>query len=397
MNEDWKDQIRPLPAKFGVGFTSPNALPMFVGSCYRYEQVGRHHNYYFTPRSHYWPSTSHRSGLVIDGFSPNLNKQLHVGHLRNLAVAASLDEILDCRFVALLGAALGVKKAALAGWDFWTDFVGYHPKVYYDVALPNDVVPTRKEEDDQFHSQGADVWDGPNGPIIVRRSDGTPLYAFHDLAFAAEVGPTHYITGHEQQEHFKSLGFGDKHLPMGLVLGDDGKKLKSRTGDAMLAEETLQTVADCLEDTPDRKKLAWNILAWNFLSPARETNIKFDAGRWSDHNAPGLYITYTYARIWKALGTYRTPHAPLDLLEPIDLELLGHTAYFDYYWRRASLLLDPSPLAQYAYDLAKVMTTAYGKERINGGRPSFRYAMERAGYALDETMKKLTMFQLTEV
>jgi arginyl-tRNA synthetase len=66
-------------------------------------------------------------------------------------------------------------------------------------------------------------------PCVIRRSDGTPTYAYHDLAFAKMVSPDFYVTGMEQKEHFHTLGLGQKHLPMGLVLDSaTGKKLKSR-------------------------------------------------------------------------------------------------------------------------------------------------------------------------
>lgn len=394
--KDWQDEIRPLPPKFGVGFTSPELIPSLSESKYRYEQVGRYHNYHFTTDKTNWPShTYYRMGLTIDGFSPNLNKTLHIGHLRNLAVATSLQEILDCRFVAMLGASLGVKKAALDGWEWWTEFVGYTPRIYYDVALPDDVVPCHRSRfgDPEGLEPCPMVWDGPKGPVIVKRSDGTPVYAFHDLAFAAEVGPTHYITGHEQREHFDSLGLGDRHLPMGLVLGDDGKKIKSRTGDALSATEALQIVSDKLDDTPDRKKLAWNILAWNFLNPARETNVKFELDRWTDPNAPGLYITYTYARIASVLREdwYHPPE------KDIDVTLLGYASYYDYYWKKAADNLDPSPLAVYALELAKVMNTAYATEKIVDGRLGFRYALYSALMALSETMRQLSMFRLNKI
>jgi arginyl-tRNA synthetase len=47
--------------------------------------------------------------------------------------------------------------------------------------------------------------------------------------------------------------------------------------------------------------LGWNIVAWNFLSANRERNVKFIPSQWTKSDQPGLYISYTYARILKAL------------------------------------------------------------------------------------------------
>lgn len=147
------------------------------------------------------------------------------------------------------------------------------------------------------------VWDGPHGPVPVVRADGRPLYAYHDLVFAKEVAPTYYVTGQEQREHFKALGLEKHHLPMGLVLGPDGKKLKSRDGTALPAVEAIGLVEANLNDTANKTKLAWNILAWNFLHVTRPQDVKFEVEKWTRPEAPGMHITYTHARIAKASGS----------------------------------------------------------------------------------------------
>ena len=123
------EAFHPMPAKFGCGITSLKPAS-FDG--FRYEKVGRYHNYHCTPENWHWPIEYHDDkAYIIDGFSPNLNKQLHVGHLRNLALAASLQRFIPARFVALLGASLGIKKAALESWKLWTDFLQYTPQIFY--------------------------------------------------------------------------------------------------------------------------------------------------------------------------------------------------------------------------------------------------------------------------
>lgn len=405
--------IRPMPLKFGVGFTSSEPVYEKDASWYRYERVGTYHNYHVKPDYWHWPwfdkRPQHDRDLMIDGFSPNLNKTLHIGHLRNLAIANSLQKILSAKFVALLGCSLGVKKAALDGWKHWTHLLAYQPTVYYDLALPDDIVPCRKEEDILLHSQGAQVWDGPSGPVIVKRTDGRPTYAFYDLAFASYVGPDYYITGDEQQEHFKSLGLGDKHLPMGLVLGPDSKKLKSRTGDAMTAEEVIGLLEEALakeqrgkHHVDSWKYLAWNILAWNFLSATRERALKFVAENWTKPDQGGLYITYTYARSCAALGLDGRddspgPSASRACFDGDDLLLVGHAEQYHFYCNEASRRFDPSPLANFALELARHISQAYEKEPIKDGRPDFRRAFEHAVYRLDLTMANLGMFRLTNV
>ena len=322
--------IRPIPVGYGVGFCSQEQLPEFATK-YREEQVGRFWNYYVTEDCQEWPEEIGQAGpFIIDGFSPNLNKSLHVGHLRQLALAKSLQAILSqtvkpsrrlseqSTFVALLGASQGVFKYAVDELNHWFDFVEYHPTLHYDVLMPRDqeIVPRYKKNmpinsvfpmtdfnGNPFPTveESCEVWDGPNGPVVVVRSDGRPLYAFQDIAFAKTVGPTHYITGVEQKEHFQNLGLENKHLPMGLVLGEDGKKMKSRTGDSVTAKEVLQQIITQFELTPDPERLAWNVLAWNFLHVSRSQNVKFSPKEWTKPESPGMYITYTYARLKSAL------------------------------------------------------------------------------------------------
>ena len=424
--------LRPLPTKFGVGFTIPDSDFNNLDSgllllhkhlkwieSYAYKKVGDHHNYYVTAENWSWPNDVQipDTKFVIDGFSPNLNKSLHVGHLRNLAIANSLSKILSfnhrgvethhykAKFVAMLGASLGVKKFALDGWRYWTNFLHYKPEEYFDITLPDDMVKSRLVEDQESIGSGSCVWDGPQGPVIVKRSDGRPLYAFHDLTFAAYVGPTHYVTGQEQKEHFMTLGLGDKHLPMGLVLGQDNKKLKSRTGDALPATELIEMLMNRLEGESDVKtKLAWNILAWNFLHTTREKNIKFDVESWTRPDQGGLYISYTYARAVSALGkkgqqltrVYRNQEMRSPLQE-IDISLLGFAEQYRFYYQESVNRLDSAPIANFAFDLAKLISQAYEKEKVNGGRIGFNQAFEHATWRLEMCMSDLGMFRLYEV
>lgn len=439
--------IRPIPEGHGVGFCSNEQLPQYAG-IYREEQVGRFWNYHVTADAQKWPEPLTKVGpYTIDGFSPNLNKSLHVGHLRQLALAKSLESLLNngrtldeqSKFVALLGASQGVFSYATKELDEWFDFVKYYPSMYYDVLMPRDpeIVP-RWTEYEATENIGCEIYDGPKGPVIVVRSDGRPTYAFADVAFAKTVGPTHYITGAEQKEHFQSLGLGDKHLPMGLVLGADGKKMKSRTGDGVTAKELMEEIKSQFDPTPNPDRLAWNVVAWNFLHVSRSQNVKYDPVAWTKVDAPGMYITYTYARIKSALGsenwfdpaqrkalahkfdmenyldhdqhlrvqdswleavkvwTKENPDPQYDLTQA-DIELLGFAGQYVYYKNLSLSKLDPASLANYTYELAAKLGSAYHAEKIQGGRYGFGYAVSVACATLRSCMTDLGMFPLKTV
>lgn len=418
--------IRPIVGPHGVGFFSMEQLPQFQAE-YNEKNVGRYWNYTVTPDNYEWPEPlsymvpEHQ--YVIDGFAPNLNKTLHIGHLRQLALAKSLWSMLGnkTRFVALLGASQGVYSYATQQLQEWFEFVDYKPELFYDVLMPRDAVPRHKIDDPGDELNGAEVWDG-DSKVVVVRSDGRPTYAFADIAFAATVKPTHYITGVEQKEHFMSLGLRDKHLGMGLVLGEDGKKLKSRDGsEDAKAQAVIEEVMANLDDScPDKKKLAWNILAWNFLTVARGQNVKYNVKDWTNPDSAGLYITYTYARVKKALKPINWLHIPLSSLKEIaqktaedcpgmtideslyelsqgDAELAGFADYYKYHLKRSVETLDPTHMATFAHDLARRLGKAYHAEKIQGGRYGFQFATNYANSVLGNCMKYLGMFQLEQV
>jgi arginyl-tRNA synthetase len=210
-------------------------------------------------------------------------------------------------------------------------------------------------------------------------------------------GVTHYITGHEQKDHFKQLGFEKKHLPMGLVLGPDGKKMKSRDGNAFLASEAMQMVIDQLKEESEASlKIAWNIIAWNFLHVSRTQDIKFEPQKWTRPESPGMYITYTYARIWSAFREVNLSDEKPPLRQK-DADLLGYANQYVYWRRRDGLALDPTSLANFAHSLAILLNQRYQSEKIIGGDYSFIYAMYEAYNILGLCMLSLGMFLVNRV
>ncbi len=437
--------IRPLPASKGVGFFSHDLIPEYQNAGYRVEQSGPVWNYYFTKENYSWPFDpvekwfeGRKSPLVTDGFAPNLNKDLHVGHLRNLAVGNAIVKMTRGEAVAMLGASLGVKTGAEDKFDALCSWLGYKPKKYYDVLLPTDVLEHRLDlpepgelgtlagEIDHEIRTGrmklAKVWDGPHGKVIVVTSDGRKLYSYHDLVFAQIVGPDYYVTGGEQAEHFKSLGLGDKHLPMGLILGDDGTKMKSRTGTAFSLEDAIQATLDALgkeggerRAAPSRE-LAWNVLCWHMLSVARSQNVKWNVDHWCRPESPGMYVSYTAARIHSAVMSIDMDQMDGDLsldslrtmavhyhtgcrkeMTDSDLILAGWCEYAKFYHAESLKKMDPAQIAHYLHDLARVLGRAYHAEKIVGGRLPFVVFVTRALLHLQAGMRGIGMFVTTKV
>lgn len=421
--------IIPLPDNLGVGFCTTTEIDKTAYPGWRVEEAGIYTNFHASYLA--WDCGFEfppAEPLIIDGFSPNLNKQLHIGHLRNLAAASSLSKILYAKPVAMLGASLGVISTAQKELTRWFKLARYSPELYYDVLLPIDVLDNIEDkknnvEDTNIHGSHK-VWKGPNGDVIVVKSDGLRTYAYHDLVFAKLVKPDFYITGCEQQQHFNNLGLSDKHIPMGLVLGQNGKKMQSRNGESLSAQDALLMVQDQLLGSGDLEKLAWNILAWNFLSVKTQKDIKFDPDRWSNPDSPGLYITYTYARIWNAIESAMDAgkarlldhHSSLEQsysakkmihniasmaapnqVKSIDYELACTATYYPYYLNLAYIKRDPSWLAHFAFRLSKKLNQAYHYENIVDGRNTFQTSIDFALTTLRLTIEQLGMYPLTRV
>jgi len=367
---------------------------------YHYEAKHGFHNYHFTAANFTLPSLPAPSTktVVLEGFAPNLNKKLHIGHLKNLAEANALSCILQpCQPVAMLGASLGILPGAVEDLHAFFDFVGYHPQVCFDINLPEALIPTTPGTEKYV---GCLVWQGPLGPVVVVKANGQPTYAYHDLAYALSVKPDYYITGCEQKEHFAALGLADKHLSMGLVLGPDGKKIKSSGGDPLLASEAFNLVIEQLDPTPEPKKLAWNILAYSFLQAAMASNNKFDPVSMTKPTAPGMYLTYTLAKIHSALvkgGIAVDAHDPPACLTDGDVKLLGLAAYSGFYLHNAVEAKDPAPLANYLLTLAKGLAKVYAQQSIKDGPTGFQFAVSQAFQTLEQGMVLLGLFPLHEV
>jgi len=207
----------------------------------------------------------------------------------------------------------------------------------YEAALP-DVVDMLAAAGLLEESEGAKVvypegWMNREGeplPLIIQKADGGYNYATSDLACIIDriqnVGSRDflYVVGAEQAQHFamvfevaRSAGFMDEsvnaiHVPFGLVLGTDGKKLASRTGgavqlkdllveaveraDSLIAEKNPELPAD--ERAEVAHMLGIGSVKYADLSTDRTNNYTFDWEKmlsFEGNTAP--YLQYAHARI----------------------------------------------------------------------------------------------------
>jgi len=245
--------------------------------------------------------------------------------------------------------------------------------------------------------------DGEPLPMIVKKSDGGFLYATTDLAAIKhraeqeEADRVLYVTDQGQSSHFEQVfkiarlaklapeGVSFEHVPFGLVLGEDGKKFKTRSGEtvklvALLDEAKSRARKDILarieaegrteeDEFVERVANAVGIGAVKYadLTMNRNSNYRFSFDKMlalNGNTAP--YMMYAYARIRgiqrKAatkladslgdLSSEALAAQTLVLESPAELKLARQLLKLSEVLTDVERNLLPSNLCEYIYDLA---------------------------------------------
>ena len=240
----------------------------------------------------------------VDGFSPNLNKYLHLGHLSNLVFAKAFQSIgIGKSFIAILGDTLdgniNKEDAEKKYIDYCSQFKYTLNGIFY--ASSQVLKNTSLLKDGEGEFEGTKVFDIDNQKIVGIKSNGNTTYFYQDIALAEKLnGPTLYITGFEQDNHFsllKKLYPHINHIGLGLVT-IDGKKMSSSTGNVIMADEVIDLIKSKFNDD---LKLTWNVIA-GYLLKYTPNSIKDISLKSIDNvkSSYGLYLSYTLAKMKSA-------------------------------------------------------------------------------------------------
>jgi len=244
-------------------------------------------------------------------------------------------------------------------------------------------------------------------PLIVRKSDGGYNYATTDLAAVRyrvdelRCDRSIYVVGSEQALHFQLVfavareagwipaGASFEHAQIGMVLGEDGNRLKTREGEppklsgllqegverarAILDELDAATRFDAAELDAVAEAVGIGAVKYADLSTARESAYLFDWDRMiSFRGNTGPYLQYATARLRSifrraadAAGT-DTNTAGSDIRgsavaitaapeRALALRLLGFGATLTQVGETA----EPHRLCTYLFDVASLFTTFY--------------------------------------
>jgi arginyl-tRNA synthetase len=237
----------------------------------------------------------------VDGFSPNLNKHLHVGHLSNLVIANAFQKLgIGKEFIAILGDTLDgqvQKDDALKTYHKICSDFGYNvDKIFYASNMKMKDESILKDGEDDYI--GSKVFDIDGEKIVGIKSSGSSSYFYQDVALAQHLdASTLYLTGLEQENHFNSLKkIQEKtnHIGLGLV-SLDGKKMPSSDGNIIFLSDFIN---DLLLQFNDDIKLVYNIIAGQILKSSTSSSKSIDTKLIKNPKLSlGLYLSYTMAHI----------------------------------------------------------------------------------------------------
>jgi arginyl-tRNA synthetase len=238
--------------------------------------------------------------------------------------------------------------------------------------------------------------DGEPSVLIVQKSGGGYLYATTDLAAcryrSGELGADRIIifTDARQSLHFKQVEITARnadllpettaydHCPFGMMMGDDGKPFKTRTGGTVKLAELLEEAVNRAEElmaekiadfsVEERSEIARKVgigaVKYADLSKNRTSDYIFSwDSMLSFEGATAPYLQYAYTRIQ---SIFRKSGVDLNkqtqaiiIAEPQEKALAVKLLQFEEVLDAVISECTPNLLCNYLYELASLYMTFY--------------------------------------
>jgi arginyl-tRNA synthetase len=252
------------------------------------------------------------------------------------------------------------------------------------------------------------VKEGSKEPIkkYILRSNQTASYITQDLGAAVERYKKYkfdkmiYVVDSRQKDHFISLftilrilgnDFVDKmhHLPFGTIrFGNE--VLATREGKIILLEDVLKkTIEKAKEEIEKRKtkgdaeKVGVGAVKYIVLKtdPVNDINFSWEQALSFEGNT-GPYLQYSYARassIIRKAGNFNKSVAKIGSINKQEFELLKKISDFPEIVQRAGAVMNPSLIANYAFELAQIFNEFYHECLVIGSKEeAFRLCLVNA-------------------
>lgn len=328
--------------------------------------------------------------------------KLQSGDAENLAIWREMIRLSQIQFDDIYGR-LGVRFDVALGESF------YNPRLQ---AVVSDLVGkgiARESEgakcvfsegklppkEDPFLIQRDGEWQA--NPQLIQKRDGGFNYATTDLAtisYRLETWqPTEivYVTDGRQQLHFQQVFQTFRrwhpelagqvklaHVWFGSILGDDGKPLKTRSGENVKLSELLneaeerafKVVSEKNSELPEAQRLeiarviGLGAVKYADLLPNRQSDYIFSWDKMlalSGNTAP--YLQYAYARIQsifrRAGDGARGDNTLVNLAEAQEVALAKHLLNFGIVLESAAEEYRPNFICTYLFELAGFFTSFY--------------------------------------
>mgnify|MGYP001559664114 CR=1 FL=1 len=229
-------------------------------------------------------------------------------------------------------------------------------------------------------------------PALIEKADGASLYLARDIAGLRyrikKYKPEKilYVVGNEQSLHFDQLfaiakllgieGAELMHIKYGLVLGEGGKKLATREGRTVLADEVIAKSVDLAKEIVSKKNAELNEKEKNKIAEAvgigavkyanlkenRHSDIVFDWAKMLDFTGDSApYLQYTYTRLQsilvKAGRVKKTDFQKLS--SEVEFHIIRKLIEFPDELVRSAEGYAVNNIANYAYTLANLLNKFY--------------------------------------
>lgn len=307
-----------------------------------------------------------------------------------------------------------------AGFDTTYQRIGSDfDKTYYEsntYLLGKDLVETGLAKGVFYQKEDSSVWIDLTGDgldeKLVRRKDGTSVYITQDIGLAEQkqkefnAGQSIYVVGDEQNYHFKVLKLicqklelpsadGIYHLSYGMVELPTGK-MKSREGTVVDADDLVEEMVNIARQKTEElgkvkdftaeeltelyDTIGLGALKFFLLRVDPKKKMVFNPEESIDfHGFTGPFIQYTHARIKSILrksGETLTGNLQaLAELLPLEKELAIHLETFPAVLTDAANEHDPSKVAIYVFNLAKIFNSFYAEHSIGNAETEEKKAL----------------------